>query len=282
MVGATWFTISCVKYLHARFGRSRDARRLKSWHRSLGSRRPLCLSFCHALSPLFCPRNPSPSDVIDSSACVLVPTASELAAGFRVAASNTLWTMKMSSHRMGKEPALDGRLNYSMEESTTGAMTSWRSSGTTRRSPSARSFMESCSVLWVCIIYSTSMQNHRGAMMELGEGLCKLRKMDLENGPFFQFEEEVSATLEFLYQTQKELAACTSEICLPMDGSEISYQLLGSFAAGQQLYKLSLDQEGAAYITFSFVPEQSSYEPLKVKVPTLHATEDHLRAFEHR
>ncbi|XP_042428450.1 uncharacterized protein LOC122015554 isoform X1 [Zingiber officinale] len=125
-------------------------------------------------------------------------------------------------------------------------------------------------------------QNHRGAMMELGEGLCKLRKMDLENGPFFQFEEEVSATLEFLYQTQKELAACTSEICLPMDGSERSYQLLGSFAAGQQLYKLSLDQQGAAYITFSFVPEQSSYEPLKVKVPTLHATEDHLRAFEHR
>lgn len=53
-----------------------------------------------------------------------------------------------------------------------------------------------------------SMQNHRGAMMELGEGLCKLRKMDFESGPFFQFEEEVSAALEFLYQTQKELAAC--------------------------------------------------------------------------
>ncbi|XP_074567003.1 auxin efflux carrier component 8-like [Curcuma longa] len=59
------------------------------------------------------------------------------------------------SHRMGKEPALGGQLIYSMEESTAGAMTSWRSSGTTRRRPSARSFMASYSVLWVCIICST-------------------------------------------------------------------------------------------------------------------------------
>ncbi|KAK1319235.1 hypothetical protein QJS10_CPB04g00565 [Acorus calamus] len=51
-------------------------------------------------------------------------------------------------------------------------------------------------------------KNHRGAMMELGEGLCKLRKMGFESGPFYRFEEEVSAALDFLYKTQMELAAC--------------------------------------------------------------------------
>ena len=45
-------------------------------------------------------------------------------------------------------------------------------------------------------------------MMELGEGLCKLRKMGFEDGPFLRFEEEISLALEFLYRTQKELAAC--------------------------------------------------------------------------
>lgn len=44
--------------------------------------------------------------------------------------------------------------------------------------------------------------------MELGEGLCKLRKMNFEGGPFHKFEQEVSAVLEFIYQTQLELAAC--------------------------------------------------------------------------
>lgn len=44
--------------------------------------------------------------------------------------------------------------------------------------------------------------------MELGEGLCKLRKMNFESGPFHQFEGEISAVLDFIYQTQIELAAC--------------------------------------------------------------------------
>lgn len=51
-------------------------------------------------------------------------------------------------------------------------------------------------------------QNHNGAMMELGEGLCKLRKMNFGSGPFYQFEQEISAALDFIYQTQIELAAC--------------------------------------------------------------------------
>jgi len=44
--------------------------------------------------------------------------------------------------------------------------------------------------------------------MELGEGVCKLRKMNFEDGPFHEFERDVSAVLEFVYQTQLELAAC--------------------------------------------------------------------------
>lgn len=44
--------------------------------------------------------------------------------------------------------------------------------------------------------------------MELGEGLCKLRKMNFGTGPFLRFEQEISAVLEFIYQTQLELAAC--------------------------------------------------------------------------
>lgn len=52
------------------------------------------------------------------------------------------------------------------------------------------------------------MQNHKGAMIELGEGLGKLRKMKFSSGPFLEFELEISATLDFIYQTQIELAAC--------------------------------------------------------------------------
>lgn len=44
--------------------------------------------------------------------------------------------------------------------------------------------------------------------MELGEGLCKLRKMNFEKGPFQEFEKDISAVLNFIYQTQLELAAC--------------------------------------------------------------------------
>ncbi|KAM3694120.1 hypothetical protein ACB098_07G034000 [Castanea mollissima] len=60
-------------------------------------------------------------------------------------------------------------------------------------------------------------QNHKGAMMELGEGLYKLRKMNFVSGPFHQFEQEISAVLDFIYQTQIELAACIDDLCLTMD-----------------------------------------------------------------
>ncbi|KAK9081758.1 hypothetical protein Syun_031204 [Stephania yunnanensis] len=97
-------------------------------------------------------------------------------------------------------------------------------------------------------------QNHRGAMMELGEGLCKLRKVNFGGeGPFYLFEQEISACLDFIYQTQLELAACGDDLCLTMDGSERSYQLLGSFGAGQHLYSLEMDggdHQDVPYIVF--------------------------------
>ncbi|XP_052177025.1 uncharacterized protein LOC127791212 [Diospyros lotus] len=120
-------------------------------------------------------------------------------------------------------------------------------------------------------------KNHKGAMMELGEGLCKLRKMNFEGGPFLRFEQEISAVLDFIYQTQLELAACTDHLCLALDQSERSYQLLGGYAAGQNLYSLQSDPNETLYIVFC--PERyvnGSSEPPRVKLPVLHASEEHL------
>jgi len=145
-------------------------------------------------------------------------------------------------------------------------------------------------------------------MMELGEGLCKLKRMDFESGPFHQFEQEISAALDFIYLTQIELAACKyilltcdeqkiasvhdssviekvdfvggDDLCLAMYQSERSYQLLGAYAAGQHLYRLQNNPNDDTYIVFR--PQISSYsgEPQKVKLPTLNAADDHLIAYE--
>uniref|UniRef100_A0ACD5W7Z7 Uncharacterized protein n=1 Tax=Avena sativa TaxID=4498 RepID=A0ACD5W7Z7_AVESA len=131
-------------------------------------------------------------------------------------------------------------------------------------------------------------QNHRGAMMELGEGLCKLRRLRLEDddddgdlGPFSRFRDEVAAVLSFLYRTQKELAACTDELCLAMDGSATSYQLLGDFAAGQELYRLGADADGVPSIMFSGPRDAAVLvPPSTVKLPALRATEQHLVALQ--
>ncbi|CAL9236424.1 unnamed protein product [Arabidopsis halleri] len=125
--------------------------------------------------------------------------------------------------------------------------------------------------------------NHKGAMMELGEGVCKLRKMNFEGGPFHEFEQDVSAVLEFVYQTQLELAACSEDMCLTMDQSDRSYQLLGGYAAGQSIYSLEtvLDFNNGMSETTSilFSPSSSSSVPTRVKLPSLTATNKHLLAF---
>ncbi|KAI4330568.1 hypothetical protein MLD38_028846 [Melastoma candidum] len=121
-------------------------------------------------------------------------------------------------------------------------------------------------------------QNHKGAMMELGEGLCKLRKMDFKDGPFHKFEREISAALDFVYETQIELAACAEDLCIAMDSSERSYQLLGGYGAGQELYQLQIGDEGATYIVFFSERYGGRGGPApRTKLPALHATEEHLQ-----
>ncbi|KAM7524369.1 hypothetical protein LguiA_014271 [Lonicera macranthoides] len=124
-------------------------------------------------------------------------------------------------------------------------------------------------------------QNHRGAMMELGEGVCKLRKMNLERGPLHQFEKDISAVLDFIYNTQLELAACTDEYCLALDQSERSYKLLGGYAAGQRLYRLESDADNIMYIVFC--PERSfgTGDRPRVKLPILEASEEHLTEIDY-
>lgn len=114
--------------------------------------------------------------------------------------------------------------------------------------------------------------------MELGEGLCKLKKMNFESGPFHQFELEISAVLDFIYQTQIELAACSEDLCLTMDQSERSYQLLGGYGAGQHLYHLENDGSDDTYIVFSPPASHNSqsHQPPRVKLPTIDATYYHL------
>lgn len=124
-------------------------------------------------------------------------------------------------------------------------------------------------------------KNHKGAMMELGEGLCKLRKMNFEGGPFLQFEHEISAVLDFIYQTQLEFAACTDDFCHALDQSERSYQLLGGYAAGQLLYHLESGSTGIRYIVFCPERYSETIEPPRVKLPTLLASTHHLKEVEY-
>ncbi|KAL8041120.1 hypothetical protein ABFX02_10G146100 [Erythranthe guttata] len=124
-------------------------------------------------------------------------------------------------------------------------------------------------------------QNHKGAMMELGEGVCKLRKLNFENGPFHRFEKEISAVLEFVYETQLENAACSEDECVAMDQSEKSYQLLGKYAAGERLYHLEIDRNWNAFIVFC--PENyrgTGVGPPSIKIPVLEASEEDIMALE--
>ncbi|XP_027351944.1 uncharacterized protein LOC113862873 isoform X2 [Abrus precatorius] len=103
-------------------------------------------------------------------------------------------------------------------------------------------------------------QNHKGAMMELGEGLCKLRKMEFSNGPFQKFEKEISAVLDFIYQTQIELAAW------------------------KRVYDLELGLDASVYIVFCPQGSKSNHatEAPRVKLPKLKATMEHLIAYEYK
>jgi len=134
-------------------------------------------------------------------------------------------------------------------------------------------------------LYHLLNQNHRGAMVELGEGLTKLRRADFQEGPLHDFEREASAVLEFIYNAQLEHAACVDDVCTRMDGSEQSYQLLGDFGAGKALYRVSAHgdkkelhieylQQRSEMSTLN--PELQLPPPIMVKVPVLRASEEDL------
>lgn len=74
--------------------------------------------------------------------------------------------------------------------------------------------------------------------------------------------------------------AGADDLCIAMDQTERSYQLLGSYAAGQHLYCLGNGSNETMYIVFC--PERSygTGDPPRVKLPTLHATEEHLTAYD--
>ncbi|XP_006664301.1 uncharacterized protein LOC102710834 [Oryza brachyantha] len=124
--------------------------------------------------------------------------------------------------------------------------------------------------------------NHRGAIIGLREGLCKLHKLRFDDDDdttmihLCRFLVEVAVALNFICRTQKELTTCTSDLCLTMDGSASSYQLLGNFAKGQQLYRLLVqaDRDGIPSIVFSAASDS------RVKLPTLSATKQHLAALQ--
>ncbi|KAK7835470.1 uncharacterized protein LOC112030846 [Quercus suber] len=74
----------------------------------------------------------------------------------------------------------------------------------------------------------------------------------------------------------------TDDLCLTMDRSERSYQLLGGYGAGQHLYSLQSDLNQIVYIMFYPQRSYGTNMAPRVKLPILNATKEHLLAFEYR
>lgn len=133
-------------------------------------------------------------------------------------------------------------------------------------------------------MYHLLNQNHNGAMMELGEGLNKLRRFGTQGSPLSDFEQGVSEVLEFLYNTQREHAACSGDFCVQLDGSDESYRLLGDFGAGEALYAIHIDGNSDVYLQFCpsksqpvSTPPSGLLEapPVRVRVPVLRLPGSH-------
>eukprot|EP00242_Pyramimonas_sp_CCMP2087_P011766 CAMPEP_0198199934 /NCGR_PEP_ID=MMETSP1445-20131203/3037_1 /TAXON_ID=36898 /ORGANISM="Pyramimonas sp., Strain CCMP2087" /LENGTH=272 /DNA_ID=CAMNT_0043869845 /DNA_START=157 /DNA_END=975 /DNA_ORIENTATION=+ len=117
--------------------------------------------------------------------------------------------------------------------------------------------------------------NHRGCMIEFGEGLNKLNKLRPE-GALEEFTQQASEVLEFLYDTQMEYAACAEDtgVCEVLDGGDEAYKLLGNYARGEELYSLEEREEDPnrfhQYIVYN--PSKLQGDPtlvLKVDLPHL-------------
>ena len=79
--------------------------------------------------------------------------------------------------------------------------------------------------------------NHRGCMLEFGEGLRKLDRLQ-PTGSLEQFAGEAHDFLEFVYDTQVEFASCVEDQCELMEGTDEDYDKLGDFGRDQKLYVL--------------------------------------------
>ena len=64
----------------------------------------------------------------------------------------------------------------------------------------------------------------------------------------------------------------SEDLCVTMDGSERSYQLLGNFASGKHLYELHRADDGLFIV---FIASEI-LDQLKVKVPLLTMTSEDL------
>lgn len=115
--------------------------------------------------------------------------------------------------------------------------------------------------------------NHRGGMLELGEGLRKLKRLQLEAESWTGFVEGMEDVLDFVYDTQMEFAACEESSCSTMDGSQESYDLMGDFGSGELLYKaVKEDEKWVLEFESEFVKKT------KVQVPTLMISEEELQS----
>lgn len=113
--------------------------------------------------------------------------------------------------------------------------------------------------------------NHRGGMLELGEGLRKLQRLRLEAASWKSFAEGMEDVLEFVYDTQMEFAACEESSCSTMDGSQESYDLMGDFGSGEVLYKV-VEEDGKWVLEF----ESEFVKKTSVQVPILQINEEEL------
>ena len=78
------------------------------------------------------------------------------------------------------------------------------------------------------------------------------------------------------------ISSGTDDLCHTMDRSKRSYQLLGSYGAGQHLYSLQSDPTQIVYIMFCPQRSYATNMAPRVKLPILNATKEHLLAFENR
>lgn len=100
-------------------------------------------------------------------------------------------------------------------------------------------------------LHHLSCGNHRGSMLEFGEGLRKLKRCGFDAKAWLEFVHGMEHVLDFLYETQMEHAACDDVACTTLDGSHESYELLGDFGSGETLYSFLHVEERCAKIEFA-------------------------------